>query len=128
MGNKSVEQCLMDIFKDIEIRNHVDFSSKTSVRRYNVASDRIRKNFQYIDQNFPQNIDAIIKLLDHPNPIVVVYCAVAMQELLHCSISDKRKGIEKVKQLVADESISIPDKLFLSFIWIKQAEENLDNK
>ena len=126
MAFKSVEQCLLNIFKDIELRNIVDFASKISVRRYNAAGDRIRSNFQYIDQNFPQHIDAIIKLLDHPNPKVVAYCAVAMQDLLHCPIADKRKGIEKVKQFIADETIDIPDKVWLSLIWIKRAERNLE--
>ena len=126
MANKSVEECLLNIFEDIELRNHVDFASKLSVKRYNAAGDRIRSNFQYIDQNFPQHIDAIIKLLDHPNPKVVAYCAVAMQDLLHCSIADKRKGIAKVKQFIADDSINIPDKVWLSLIWINQAERNLE--
>jgi hypothetical protein len=125
MGSKSFEQCLVDIFKDIEIQKHVDYESKASVRRYNAAGDRIRSNFQYIDQKFPHSIDTVIKLLDHSDPDVVVCCAIAMQEILHCSISDKRKAIEKVKQLLTDKGLNTANDIWLSLIWIKQAEKKL---
>lgn len=124
MGNKSVEKCLSEVFRDIEFRKQVDFGNKASVRKYNAANDRIRRNIQYIDKNYPEQIGVVVKLLEHSDPRVVTHCAVIMQELEHCTIPQKRKAISTMKKLLAQET-DLPDRIWLSMFWIDMAEEKL---
>lgn len=128
MGRKSVEKCLEEIFADIELKKHVDYGSNASVRQCNRANDRIRLNLLYIDEHYPERIDVIHALLEHPDPRVVTHCAVAMQDMHCCTVMQKKQAIDAVRKLSDDGKLNTPEGLFLQFFWIKTAEQKLSSQ
>ncbi len=126
MGKKSIAKCLDDFFKDIEIRKHVDYGNRDSVKQYNAANDRIRKNLLYIDKNYPECTERIENLLTHSDPSVVTHVAVVLQDFTNCTTAQKRYAIDIIKNLLQQNVLDWPSAYFLSHIWLEKAEAKLD--
>ena len=125
MSKKSMDRCLEEVFKDMEIRKKIDYGNMCSVRQCNRANDRIRKNFLYIDKNYPDQIHLVEELLYHSDPEVVSYVAVVIQDFVNATVEQKWKAIDVVKELLRNESLHWTSAIFLSRVWLRKAEAKL---
>ena len=125
MSKKSMDRCLEEVFKDMEIRKKIDYGNMCSVRQCNRASDRIRKNFLYIDRHYPDKIHVIEQMLFHPDPEVASDVAVVMQDFVNATVEQKWKAIDVVKELLRNESLHWTSAVFLSRVWLRKAEAKL---
>ena len=100
MARKSVNRCIDIALACIEERKIVDYASSLSVRRYNAAYVRCANNLLYIDQHYPNEIDTVMKLLDHSDYEVVLHCAPIILRFNNCSLSNKWKAIDRIKEVL----------------------------
>ena len=100
MPNLSYEQCISYILEDIAFRQHVDYGSKTSVRQYNAAMNRIIKHVKYIDANFPERRQDFIAMIHHSDPMTAYAISCRVIDTITCPVSVKREAASVYKALV----------------------------
>jgi hypothetical protein len=83
MANKTADQCIEYILKNIDKRKDVDYGSRLSVRRFNAAYDRILENARYIDRHYPNALGSLMELIYHQDIFVVEHCAPIILALDH---------------------------------------------
>lgn len=101
MKNKTPQQCIDQILKDIDKRKTVDYSDRQSLRRYNAAMVRIIKNAEYIEKNHPDCVLVFTNLIYHSDPSVAHCCASLTIDRLNCSKEIKIEALNVIKALCA---------------------------
>lgn len=122
MANKTYDQCINRILRDVEKRKSVDYSDRASVRRYNTAMDRIVEHVQYIIDNHAERISDFIHMMYHPDAYVSLMIACEVINRVPCSMEQKWEAIEKVRELANDTQLSGITRVSLPFS-IKRWEE-----
>ena len=99
MCDVTFERCLKNIFTDIEKRRSVDYADRNSVRRYNAASDRIYKNFAYIDEHFPDRIESLMEYVDADNLERIWFFVFGITKMKNSSKEQKVRCVEELRKL-----------------------------
>ena len=121
---KSVEACIEGFLEQIEKRKSVDYADKVSVRGFNAAYDKCFQFAKYIDDHYPEQIDLLMDLLEHPDIDVPIHCAPMLLRLNNTTIEQKQKALETCKSFLHHPLIDDVTKLGFS-ISIAQWEEEL---
>ena len=114
MANKTADQCIEYILKNIDKRKEVDYGSRISVRRFNAAYDRILENARYIDHHHPNALGSLMELIYHQDIFVVEHCAPIILALDHSTLAQKWEAIGVIRALTVDERLSSGDRLGFS--------------
>jgi hypothetical protein len=99
MKQLSAEECISYILQDIDKRRTVDYSDKNSVRRYNVAMDRIIEKANYLCDNYPEKMGLFIALLDHPDYQIAGTCTSVLFGLHSATEDHKLAALNSAKRL-----------------------------
>lgn len=124
MEKQSIAHCIDEILLAIVQRKSVDYGDKASVRRFNTAYDRMIQNARYLDLHYPDQIDALMKLLYHDDLDVVVNCAPIILTLENSTFSQKWEAIAVIRSITTDKRICNSDRLGFS-VSLKRWEKRL---
>ena len=100
MKQLSAEDCIARILKDIDKRRTVDYADKNSVRRYNAAMDRIIERANYLCDNYPDKMELLIALLDHPDFQISETCTAILFGLHNATKEHKSAALHSARQLL----------------------------
>lgn len=98
---RSLEYCLNGFFREVEKRRYVNTADRNAVRRYNAAYDRAIKHVRYIDEHYPESINVLIELLDHPDIQVVQHIAPMLLTLNNTTMEHKEMALQAIKRIIA---------------------------
>lgn len=101
MKTRTAEECINRILRDIEKRRSVNYADKNSVRRYNAAIDRIFENANYLCDNYPDEMDLFMQLVNHPDYSISATCTSTLHSLSNASPEQKKAAICSAKRLLA---------------------------
>ena len=121
---KTVSDCINGFMVAVENRKNVNYASRASVRKYNLAYDKCYRNLKFINDHYPDQLDVLETLLDHPDPVVVRTCAAIISRLTNCKIDLQIKAIQVYKNLLDDPNTDAADR-FAYTKFIADWEENL---
>ena len=110
----SVDECINGIFSEIENRREVDYASRSSVRRYNAAYDRMLGYVMYIDRHYPEQIPLLLDLLNHPNISVVQACAPMILGMSNSTKAQKELALDAIRKIAVSPDIDEVDRLGFS--------------
>lgn len=103
MKQISAEECVARILEDIEKRKTVDYADKNSVRRYNAGMDRIIERGNYLCDNYPDKMELLIVLLDHPDNDIASTCTGLLFNLRNATREHKLAAFISAKKLLCRE-------------------------
>jgi hypothetical protein len=121
---KTVSDCINGFMVAVENRKNVNYANRAPVRKYNLAYDKCYRNLKFINDHYPDQLDVLETLLDHPDPVVVRTCAAIISRLTNCKIDLQIKAIQVYKNLLDDPNTDAADR-FAYTIFIADWEENL---
>lgn len=113
MKQLSAEACIEYILRDIDKRRTVDYADKNSVRRYNAAMDRIVSRANFICENYPDKMELLVTLLDHPDYQIAATCTSVLFGLRSATKEHKLTAIKAARRLLLRPELSDMEK----FIW-----------
>lgn len=111
---KSVDECIKGYLEQVEKRKNVDYADKASVRRYNAAYDKCFRFAKYIDDYYPEQLDVLVALLEHPDTDIVMHCAPMLFRLNNTTRKHKLSAIAASKKLLLDPKINEVDKYVIA--------------
>lgn len=123
---KSVEACIEGYLEQVEKRKNVDYADKASVRKFNAAYDKCFKYAKYIDEHYPEQLDLLVALLEHPDTDVVRHCAPMLFRLNNTTKEHKQKAIEASKKLIQHPQVDDVNKFAIAHNVAKWEEELYD--
>lgn len=103
MKERSAQECIKRILRDIEKRRNVDpwnFADRNFVRRYNAAMNRIKENAYYLCEHYPEHMDLFIDLVNSPDFEIACHCAHLLYGMKNSTVEQKRLALSVVKRLV----------------------------
>ena len=121
---KTVSDCINNFLTSVEERKNVNYASRASVRKYNLAYDTCYKNLKFINDHYPDQLDILETLLEHSDPDVVQACAAIISRLDNCKKELKVKAIQVYKDLLDDPSTEKAERLAYAIV-INEWENNL---
>lgn len=113
MKQLSAEACIEYILRDIDKRRTVDYADKNSVRRYNAAMDRIVSRANFICEHYPDKMELLVTLLDHPDYQIAATCTSVLFGLRSATKEHKLAAIKAARRLLLRPELSDMEK----FIW-----------
>jgi len=99
MAVNSFESYMEDILRNIELRKTVDYGSRSSVRKYNAAYDRIIKNVKAIERNYPERRSIFNEMLSHQDAAVVYLFGCLILDRPNFSLEDRVNALDVLKKL-----------------------------
>lgn len=121
--NKTGDDYINRILKDIDRRRAVDYGDKNSVRRYNAAMERIIRNAKYIDAHFPEELEKFVELCDHPDVFIVDHCTDIVFMLDNTTYAHKVRSFNAMCRRLNDKENTTIDTFIISQNIIKCIEE-----
>lgn len=116
MKEKRADECIHGILTEIENRKHVDYRDSASVRRFNAAYKRCFGYMKYIDDHYPNQIDAIVQLLSIPDHNIIGHCAPMILRLEHSTKEQKQIALRAIRGLLLDPQVDMAAKMGFSTI------------
>ena len=113
MKQLSAEACIEYILRDIDKRRTVHYADKNSVRRYNAAMDRIVSRANFICENYPDKMELLVTLLDHPDYQIAATCTSVLFRLHSATKEHNLAAIKSARRLLLRPELSDMEK----FIW-----------
>ena len=113
MKQLSAEACIEYILRDIDKRRTVDYADKNSVRRYNAAMDRIVSRANFICENYPDKMELLVTLLDHPDYQIAATCTSVLFGLRSATKEHKLAAIKAARRFLLRPELSDME----IFIW-----------
>lgn len=102
---KSVDECISGMLTQIEKRKKVDYGSMASVRQFNAAYHKCFRYAKYIDEHYPDEIDVLLDLCNHPDIDVVSHCAPMVLRLKNATNEQKMKALDTIRGLTQDSRL-----------------------
>jgi hypothetical protein len=99
MDQNSFDKCVTSILSDIVLRKSVDYGDKKSVRKYNAAYGRMKKNAIYINTNYSDRVDELFALTNNTDTEIAYAVACLIISHIECPSTMKRAAIAVVKKL-----------------------------
>lgn len=109
MKERSAEECIQRILRDIEKRRDMeqsmDYGDRNAVRRYNAAMERIYSNAHYLGEHYPDEIYLLVDLANSPDMKISICCAHILYRVTNATVEHKRIALSVLKKQVNNPEV-----------------------